>query len=116
MKIPLILAAAVLLASCSDTKTDAFDSEAWIYATCDNSASETTSSPTRYQMIDALEDELKVGMSKDDVAALLGPSEATAFGDGTFIYCLGRGLIDYEEYWVVFDGDDKIESFRKVQG
>jgi len=117
MKQHLIIASACLwFAACNSSDDKAFNSESWIYATCDTSASSDTSSPTRFQMIEALEEELKVGMSKDDVAALLGPSEVTEFGDGTFIYCLGRGLVDYEEYWVVFDADGKVQSFKQVQG
>jgi len=59
---------------------------------------------------------LKIGMTRDEVMELLGPSEAPTGNDKRFLYCIGVKVIDYEEYWVYFDENGRVESFRQVQG
>jgi len=59
---------------------------------------------------------LKVGMTKDEVIALLGPSEITSENEKTFNYCLGFSIIDYEHFRVVFGDNGLLESFIQIQG
>ena len=69
-------------------------------------------------MVKLLEKELKVGMSAEEVVDLMGEPDAKIDRDtGKFyLYGLGRGLIDYEEYRVIFDDSWKVERFMQVQG
>jgi len=49
--------------------------------------------------------ELKVGMSVEEVVDLMGePDRKTdSESERSYLYGLGRGLIDYEEFHVIFD-------------
>ena len=71
----------------------------------------------RFDMVEDLKNGiLQVGMTQDEVIALLGPSEARNGNDERFMYCLGQQMIDYMGFWVIFDEAGKVESFRIVQG
>lgn len=73
-----------------------FDSKAWIAAKGDSA---------RQPMVKLLEKELKVGMSVEEVVDLMGePDRKTdSESERSYLYGLGRGLIDYEEFHVIFD-------------
>lgn len=109
--VSVFLLAAVLGCAGEDrsASTLKFDRDAWI-------AAEGQSS--RQRMIKALENELKTGMSAEEVTELLGQPDGKIDRDSgkAFIYGLGRGLIDMEEYRIIFDEDWKVTAFKQVQG
>ncbi len=88
-----------------------FDRQAWIAAKGDPD-------PVRQTMVKSLENELKVGMSIKDIVDLMGEPDSKADSDSEkfYIYYLGRGLIDYEEFRVIFDDDSKVVKFMQIQG
>lgn len=94
--------------ACKDRS--AFDTDVWkADADCPDG------SDRRSLMTNDLEQaHLRLGMTKEDVFALLGEPEIRE--DATFIYCLGRGLIDFDSYYIGFDAENRIKSFRQVQG
>jgi hypothetical protein len=69
-------------------------------------------------MVKLLEAELKVGMSAEDVVNLLGEPDRKIDSESgkSYIYGLGPGLIDYEEYFLIFDDSWALVEFRQVQG
>ena len=78
-----------------------------------NAKTPAAANATNPQSLAALgEAYLRTGMSEQEVVALLGEPEERK--DVTFVYCLGRALIDYDFYHITFDGEDGITSFRNV--
>ena len=86
-----------------------FDRQAWLNADGESS---------RQQMIKSLENELKRGMTAEKVVDLMGKPDAKIDRDSekSYIYDLGRGLIDYEEYRIIFDDAWKVKNFSQLQG
>lgn len=86
-----------------------FDRQAWLDAEGESS---------RQKMIQSLENELKPGMTVEEVVELIGKPDTTIdrASNKEYIYSLGRGLIDYEEYRVIFDDAWKVTKFMQVQG
>ncbi len=109
--VPVLLLMAVLgCAAESPTGSIAkFDRQAWVAA---------KGQSIRQRMVEALESELKVGMSAEEVTDLLGEPDGTIERDSgrAFIYGLGRGLIDFEEYRILFDDQGNVVEFKQVQG
>ena len=69
----------------------------------------------RLAMVGALErGVLRPGMAETEVVAVLGRPEARS--SDRLVYCLGRGMIDYEEYWIELAPDGTVVAFRQVQG
>lgn len=106
----------VAITGCEDAKNSPipaaeFDIQAWIAAKGDHD-------PIRQSMIKSLENKLKVGMSIEDIVYLIGEPDLKIDSDSgkAYIYYLGRGLIDYEEFQVIFDNDSKVVKFMQVQG
>lgn len=114
---------AIIIAGCDAAEPRErveFSPDAWKNAQCfpsDPTASSGDFVAARFDMVEDLENGiLQVGMTRDEVVALLGPSEAPNGNDERFTYCLGQDMIDTVGFWVIFDEDGKVESFRTVQG
>ncbi len=86
-----------------------FDRQAWLDA---------AGKSDRQKMVKSLENELKLGMTVEEVVELMGEPDTKIDRDSgkSYIYSLGPGLIDYEEYWVIFDDAWKVTKFMQVQG
>jgi len=119
----IILFACVLtFAACQPKPLPEFTTEAWLAAKCkspssSSSLSVSSTEPNRLDMVKQLEAGiLKTGMTREEVTTLLGPSEMSTGNDKRFVYCLGIVVIDYEQYWITFDDNGRVESFRQVQG
>lgn len=86
-----------------------FDRQAWLDAEGES---------IRQKMVKSLENELKRGMTAEEVVDLMGKPDTKIDRDSekSYIYSLGRGLIDYEEYRVIFDDAWKVKKFSQLQG
>ena len=112
-ELTILLASLALLLSfgCgqSNPVSSKFDRQAWLDGKNDDS---------RQEMVEALEKELRPSMSSDAVIQLLGEPDGKIDRNNqrAYIYGLGKGLVDYDEYRIIFDAEWNVESFRKVQG
>ena len=99
-----LLLASLTVAACQEQR--GFDPQKWkADAGCPSHESD------RRGMISHLEEAyLRSGMSELEVIALLGEPEERR--DVTFIYCLGRGFIDYDSFHITFDAERVVKSFR----
>lgn len=90
----------------------AFDSQTWRAA---------GSEDDRIRMVDDLVDDvLRVGMTKDEIEALLGlPTQTSKFRDWDLVYRLGmeRSLFNIDSEWLVvrFGAEGKVTEFRIVR-
>ena len=99
-----LLLASLTIAACKDQSD--FDPKKWKADTgCPSHESD------RQRMIGNLEEAyLRSRMREQEVIDLLGEPEERR--DVTFIYCLGRALIDYDSFHITFDGEGVVKSFR----
>jgi hypothetical protein len=90
----------------------AFDSEQWKA----QRGSMQDRNP-RMEMLPKLMPLLRVGMSKDEVVALLGPTESTR-KESTVIYDLGAASygVHYEHLEILIGPDDRVVSVKQVRG
>ena len=103
-----VLTTTMLLAGCWDQE-QRFDSAAW------KDAAGCEQDNRRLGMVGPLETaELTVGMTESAVLALLGPPERTT--ETLYVYCLGYNIIDYDSYYIEFDANRAVTSWRYVQG
>ena len=110
----VVLLVLVIVLGCEGAQTTTaakakFDSKAWIAAKGDRA---------RQPMVKLLENELEVGMSVEDVVNLIGEPDAKIESESgkCYIYGLGPGLIDYEEFRVIFDESWTVAKFMQLQG
>lgn len=103
-----------ILTACADKQDQTssvvkFDKQAWLL---DKGKS------SRQRMIKGLEKELKLGMSSKQVIELMGEpgNVIDRKSEKSYIYDLGKGLIDYQEYRVIFDDNWKVTEFMELQG
>jgi hypothetical protein len=109
--IAIVVALAVVMLGTNMAASDGFDSRKW-------KAEEhnTSRNNPRIGMVVPLMKILRVGMTRSEVAEFLGaPDNAT---DNKIEYELGASPygIDYETFFLEFDGNGKLESFRIKRG
>ena len=90
-----------------------FDKTAWI-------ADQGQRRKVRRDMIEALEQQLFVGMSVDEVIELMGNPDAIdepeSGREGALIFDLGLRVVDHDSYNIYFDKNKKVTSFGIVYG
>jgi hypothetical protein len=108
----LVLLAAATAQMYSTAGLDKFDSTAWKA----QHTNESFKNP-RSGMIPALKKELRPGVTRADVEALLGEPEARE-GNNRYHYWIGAGGfgVDFDEFVIEFDDADKLERYFVRRG
>ncbi len=88
-----------------------FDADAW-----KAQKGVKTSENRRAALVPALERELRVGMTRDEVRALLGEPDSTTDQSDTYRLGVAPLGIDPEFYRITYDAQGRVASFLLMRG